>query len=170
MGRNWARVIFLWFGSSRNSIRIDVFENGQLFYVRPPTNLSVASVLSEILSSKKYQAKQKMYKLIAVVYHDGKEASKGHYITDVYNVAYSSWIRYDDSMVRPVKEHQVLHPKAPRVPYLLYYRRCDTIATPPQQAGSGSAAAEHHQVSSSSTTDRTTTTHSSSGRNSAGGR
>lgn len=93
--------------------------------------------LAEILSSKKYQSKQKQYKLFAVVYHDGKEASKGHYITDVYNVAYSSWIRYDDSMVRPVKEHQVLHPKAPRVPYLVYYRRCDTIAPTPDQPATG---------------------------------
>lgn len=125
----------------------------------------------EILSSKKYQAKQKQYKLFAIVYHDGKEASKGHYITDVYNSAYSSWIRYDDSMVRPVREHQVLHPKAPRVPYLLYYRRCDTIA------GQASTPGEHHhqqqqqptqaQQMPSTSLERGTTTHS--GRSSVGG-
>lgn len=62
-----------------------------------------------------------------MVYHDGKEASKGHYITDVFHVGYSSWIRYDDSTVKAVPESNVLHPKSPRVPYLLYYRRFDTI-------------------------------------------
>lgn len=83
---------------------------------------------TEIIALKnKYQQKQKQYKLFAVVYHDGKEASKGHYITDVFHVGYSSWIRYDDSTVKAVPEHNVLHPKSPRVPYLLYYRRYDTI-------------------------------------------
>lgn len=81
----------------------------------------------EILASKKYSQKQKMYRLFAVVYHDGREASKGHYITDVYHSGYSSWLRYDDSSVKPVSENNVLRPRTPRVPYLLYYRRCDTI-------------------------------------------
>lgn len=82
---------------------------------------------TEIVSSKKYSQKQKQYKLFAVVYHDGKEASKGHYITDVLHTGYDIWIRYDDSTVKTVTEHMVLHPRAPRVPYLLYYRRCDTL-------------------------------------------
>lgn len=83
---------------------------------------------SKLMSSKgkSYTAKQKQYKLFAVVYHDGKEASKGHYITDVFHAGYGSWIRYDDSTVKPVSENSVLHPKSPRVPYLLYYRRLDT--------------------------------------------
>ncbi|EAT44952.1 AAEL003733-PA [Aedes aegypti] len=83
---------------------------------------------SKLMSSKgkSYTAKQKQYKLFAVVYHDGKEASKGHYITDVFHAGYGSWIRYDDSTVKPVSENNVLHPKSPRVPYLLYYRRLDT--------------------------------------------
>lgn len=85
-------------------------------------------ILSELLSAKaKYSSKQKQYKLFAVVYHDGKEAIKGHYLTDVFHVGYGSWIRYDDSTVKAVTEHNVLHPRAPRIPYLLYYRRCDTI-------------------------------------------
>uniref|UniRef100_A0A182TGA5 USP domain-containing protein n=1 Tax=Anopheles melas TaxID=34690 RepID=A0A182TGA5_9DIPT len=62
---------------------------------------------SKLMSSKgkSYSAKQKQYKLFAVVYHDGKEASKGHYITDVYHTGYASWIRYDDSIVKPVPEY-----------------------------------------------------------------
>uniref|UniRef100_A0A8D8TKP5 ubiquitinyl hydrolase 1 n=3 Tax=Cacopsylla melanoneura TaxID=428564 RepID=A0A8D8TKP5_9HEMI len=71
--------------------------------------------------------KNKQYKLFAVVYHDGKEASKGHYITDVFHVGYSGWIRYDDANVRFVSDQEVLHPRPPRVPYILYYRRADTI-------------------------------------------
>uniref|UniRef100_A0A1B6DP74 ubiquitinyl hydrolase 1 n=1 Tax=Clastoptera arizonana TaxID=38151 RepID=A0A1B6DP74_9HEMI len=74
--------------------------------------------------------KDRQYKLFAVVYHDGKEATKGHYITDVFHVGYSRWVRYDDATVRPVTEQQVLHPKGHRVPYLLYYRRSDTIWNP----------------------------------------
>ncbi|XP_059614959.1 uncharacterized protein LOC132260691 isoform X2 [Phlebotomus argentipes] len=89
---------------------------------------------AKILSSKKCVPKQRQYKLFAVVYHDGKEASKGHYITDVFNVGYASWIRYDDSTVRSVSEQTVLHPHLPKVPYLLYYRRCDTIGPQGQQS------------------------------------
>lgn len=84
----------------------------------------------EILSSKKYNTKQKQYRLFAVVYHDGKEATKGHYITDVFHTGYLNWIRYDDSTVKRVTEKNVLHPHAPRVPYLLYYRRSDTLQNP----------------------------------------
>ncbi|XP_055701513.1 uncharacterized protein LOC129800846 isoform X2 [Phlebotomus papatasi] len=92
---------------------------------------------TKILSSKKCVAKQRQYKLFAVVYHDGKEASKGHYITDVFNIGYASWIRYDDSIVRSVSEQTVLHPHLPKVPYLLYYRRCDTIG--PQSQSTSTA-------------------------------
>ncbi|EDV50093.2 uncharacterized protein Dere_GG14744 [Drosophila erecta] len=86
---------------------------------------------AKILGSKKTSQKQRAYRLFAVVYHDGKEASKGHYITDVFHTGYSSWLRYDDSSVKPVSEKHVLQPHTPRVPYLLYYRRSDTL--PPQQ-------------------------------------
>lgn len=65
-----------------------------------------------------------------VVYHDGKEASKGHYIADAYNSNLGIWVRYDDSQVRVVPEHVVLHPKSPSVPYILYYRRSDTMGQP----------------------------------------
>uniref|UniRef100_A0A170XY09 Ubiquitin carboxyl-terminal hydrolase 10 isoform x1 n=1 Tax=Triatoma infestans TaxID=30076 RepID=A0A170XY09_TRIIF len=76
--------------------------------------------------------KSRQYKLFAVVYHDGKEATKGHYLSDVFHVGTSGWIRYDDAVVRSVPESQVLNPPFPRVPYLLYYRRQDTIG---QQSG-----------------------------------
>ena len=85
---------------------------------------------SEFLSpnaSKKFTGKQKQYKLFAVTYHDGKEATKGHYVTDAFHVGYGSWVRYDDSSLKGISEISVLNPLLPRVPYLLYYRRYDTI-------------------------------------------
>ncbi|XP_017786374.1 PREDICTED: ubiquitin carboxyl-terminal hydrolase 10-B [Nicrophorus vespilloides] len=83
---------------------------------------------SKLLSSKtNYQPKEKQYKLFAVVYHDGKEATKGHFITDAYHVGYARWIRYDDVSVNAVQEEQVLKPHGTRVPYLLFYRRADTV-------------------------------------------
>lgn len=90
-----------------------------------PIDLKVDGKLMS--SHKKGNPKQKQYKLFAVVYHDGKEATKGHYVTDVFHVGYGSWVRYDDSSVKAIQEVQMLHPRSPRVPYLLYYRRCDTI-------------------------------------------
>lgn len=84
--------------------------------------------LTELLSAPKTQhPKEKQYKLFAVVYHDGKEASKGHYVTDAFHVGYSSWLRYDDASVKPIQEENVLKPQGTKVPYLLFYRRCDTI-------------------------------------------
>lgn len=82
---------------------------------------------SKLLSSKIGSPKERQYKLFAVVYHDGKEASKGHYITDAFHVGYNSWIRYDDASVKAIAEDQVLTPQGSRVPYLLFYRRNDTI-------------------------------------------
>ncbi|KAL5292814.1 USP10 family protein [Megaselia abdita] len=80
----------------------------------------------KIVNSKKTQ-KARTYRLFAVVYHDGKEATKGHYITDVYHPGYLNWLRFDDSSVKPIAENTVLFPSPPRVPYLLLYRRSDTF-------------------------------------------
>ncbi|CAG9794013.1 unnamed protein product [Diatraea saccharalis] len=90
----------------------------------------------KIMSSKlKYTSKQRVYKLFAVVYHEGVEAVKGHYLTDTYH-GQVGWIRYDDSTVTQVSDAQVLKPKPPRMPYLLMYRRHDTL--PPHRAASKS--------------------------------
>ncbi|CAH2039436.1 unnamed protein product, partial [Iphiclides podalirius] len=81
----------------------------------------------KIMSSKlKYTQKQRLYKLFAVVYHEGVEAVKGHYVTDTYH-GQVGWIRYDDSTVTQVTDAQVLKPKPPRMPYLLMYRRHDML-------------------------------------------
>lgn len=53
----------------------------------------MAFIFSEIMSSKiKYSGKQRLYKLFAVVYHEGVEAVKGHYVTDTYH-GQAGWIR-----------------------------------------------------------------------------
>ncbi|KAK4872657.1 hypothetical protein RN001_014686 [Aquatica leii] len=84
---------------------------------------------AKLLSSKtNYAAKEKQYKLFAVVYHEGKEATKGHYITDAYHVGYASWLRYDDASVKAIPEEHVLNPLGTRVPYLLFYRRSDSLS------------------------------------------
>ena len=70
----------------------------------------------------------KRYRLFAVVYHSGKESTKGHYITDAYHPAYQQWVRYDDSSIGAVQEAAVLRPEPPLVPYILFYRRVDTVA------------------------------------------
>ncbi|KAK9882567.1 hypothetical protein WA026_022195 [Henosepilachna vigintioctopunctata] len=82
---------------------------------------------AKLISSKPNSSKEKQYKLFAIVYHDGKEASKGHYLTDAFHVGYNSWLRYDDASVKTVSEELVLSPQGCRVPYLLFYRRSDTI-------------------------------------------
>lgn len=80
-----------------------------------------------LLASKPQNQRERQYKLFAVVYHDGKEATKGHYVTDAFHVGYNCWLRYDDASVKTVQEEHVLKPQGSRVPYLLFYRRCDTI-------------------------------------------
>ncbi|KAK0182381.1 hypothetical protein PV327_000527 [Microctonus hyperodae] len=90
-------------------------------------DLKLDSKFLSVNIGKKLTAKQKQYKLFAVTYHDGKEATKGHYVTDAFHVGYGAWVRYDDSSVKGIAENEVLNPTIPRVPYLLYYRRCDTI-------------------------------------------
>nr|XP_023020477.1 ubiquitin carboxyl-terminal hydrolase 10-like isoform X2 [Leptinotarsa decemlineata] len=82
---------------------------------------------SKLVSSKTQSPKEKQYKLFAVVYHDGKEANKGHYVTDAFHVGYNCWLRYDDSSVKTIQEEHLLKPQGTRVPYLLFYRRSDTI-------------------------------------------
>ncbi|XP_012269229.2 ubiquitin carboxyl-terminal hydrolase 10-B isoform X1 [Athalia rosae] len=92
-----------------------------------PIDLKIDAKILSANALKKLSLKQKQYKLFAVTYHDGKEATKGHYVTDAFHVGYGCWVRYDDSSLKGVPEHNVLNPQPPRVPYLLYYRRCDTI-------------------------------------------
>ena len=92
-----------------------------------PVNLELKR---ELLSSacSKLGPCLKRYRLFAVVYHAGRESTKGHYATDAYHPGYQQWVRYDDSTVSVVAEAAVLQPELPLVPYILFYRRLDTVA------------------------------------------
>lgn len=81
-------------------------------------------------SRSKFTSQQRKYKLLAVVYHDGKEATKGHYVADIYHGGYNCWLRCDDSYIKEVLETAVVRHVPPRVPYLLFYRRADTMVGP----------------------------------------
>ncbi|KAF8770337.1 Ubiquitin carboxyl-terminal hydrolase 10 like protein [Argiope bruennichi] len=82
----------------------------------------VLDISKDILSSDVKNENLRPYKLFAVMYHDGEEAIKGHYISDVYNHGSKTWIRCDDRSVTAVTEDQVLSYSPPRVPYLLFYQ------------------------------------------------
>lgn len=90
-------------------------------------------LFSELMSPQsrgKFSSVQRKYKLLGVVYHDGKEATKGHYVADIYHGGYNCWLRCDDSFIKEVPESNVVRHVPPRVPYLLFYRRADTMVGP----------------------------------------
>ncbi|KAI1285407.1 Ubiquitin carboxyl-terminal hydrolase 10 [Halotydeus destructor] len=89
----------------------------------------------------------KTYKLLSVVYHDGTESGKGHYITDIFHIGRSQWLRCDDVSIKAISTQQLLSPQLPRVPYLLFYRRCDTLRStsgPAQSSSRGSSSSHAH--------------------------
>lgn len=85
-------------------------------------------ISKNILSAEcRTSPKQRQYKLFGVVYHNGREATKGHYVTDIYHTGYATWLHCDDSIVQPTAEQLVVTPSASSTPYLLFYRRGDTM-------------------------------------------
>lgn len=85
-------------------------------------------ISKSILSAEcRANTKQRQYKLFSVVYHNGREATKGHYVTDIFHTGYSSWLHCDDSTVSPTCEQSVLSPSPTSAPYILLYRRGDTM-------------------------------------------
>ncbi|CAB4069129.1 USP10 [Lepeophtheirus salmonis] len=65
-----------------------------------PVDLEIAKEILSPNSKTKYHAKQRQYKLFGVVYHNGGEATKGHYVTDVYHTGLSTWLRCDDCTIK----------------------------------------------------------------------
>jgi ubiquitin carboxyl-terminal hydrolase 10 len=80
----------------------------------------------DILTEQARKQYHERYKLFAVQYHQGDQASKGHYITDVFHPGLQGWLRYDDANVQVVTSSQVLNSSSDKLtPYLLFYRRGD---------------------------------------------
>ena len=67
-----------------------------------PVDLEINKDILSTNSRNKYPTKQRQYKLFAVVYHNGSEATKGHYVTDIYHTGLSSWLRCDDSILKTI--------------------------------------------------------------------
>ena len=91
-----------------------------------PVDLEIPKEILSSNSRNKYHHKQRSYKLFAVVYHNGKEATLGHYVTDVYHAGLG-WLHCDDSIIKSMTESMVLAHSANSVPYILFYRRGDTM-------------------------------------------
>merc|ERR1711994_1181234 len=91
-----------------------------------PVDLEIPKEILSNNSKNKYHPKQRSYKLFAVVYHNGKEASLGHYVTDVYHAGLG-WLHCDDNLIKSMTENMVLAHSASSVPYILFYRRGDTM-------------------------------------------
>jgi ubiquitin carboxyl-terminal hydrolase 10 len=96
-----------------------------------PVEFSVdLEIPKTVLSSEtrnKFTSRQRMYKLFAVVCHNGREATKGHYVTDIYHTGYGCWLHCDDALVTETAQESVLTPSQTSTPYILFYRRNDTI-------------------------------------------
>ncbi|XP_054707677.1 ubiquitin carboxyl-terminal hydrolase 10-like [Uloborus diversus] len=99
--------------------------------VMKKTDYPLQLELSKDLFSSDVKKNQRIrtYNLFGVMYHDGEEAVKGHYISDVYNHGSQTWIRCDDRTVSAVTEAQVLSHSPPRVPYLLFYQESSSQLT-----------------------------------------
>jgi ubiquitin carboxyl-terminal hydrolase 10 len=100
-----------------------------------PVDLVIPRDILSTNCKTKYTLKQRQYKLFAVVYHKGREAIKGHYITDIYHTGYSSWLRCDDSQVTLASEEEVMTPTPHSTPYILFYRQRETMGAQQQDKG-----------------------------------
>ena len=58
-------------------------------HVEFSVDLEISREIMSAVNKSKYTAKQRQYKLFAVVNHTGREATKGHYVTDVYHTGQS---------------------------------------------------------------------------------
>ena len=90
--------------------------------------MNVNSLLLGILTEQARKQSYDRYKLFAVEYHQGDQATKGHYITDVFHPGLQGWIRCDDGSVHVITSNQVINSSADKLtPYLLFYRRGDWL-------------------------------------------
>ena len=73
----------------------------------------------------------------------------GHYITDVYHLGLNQWLRCDDSNIKVISLSKVLtgtEREGNLVPYLLFYRRYDTLHSNNSSSSSSSANNNNNSV------------------------
>jgi len=92
-----------------------------------PVSLDINRSLMSPEVRKKLSDNKLKYKLVSIVYHDGKAATEGHYVANVYHPGYNCWINYDDACVKALPACELKRLTTHRVPYLLFYRRDDTF-------------------------------------------
>jgi ubiquitin carboxyl-terminal hydrolase 10 len=68
---------------------------------------------------------EREYKLFSVVFHHGTKAEGGHYTANIFHGG--RWVHVNDTEVTALTPDAVLRHVPNRVPYLLFYRRCDKI-------------------------------------------
>lgn len=109
-------------------------DKGQMRKLMKKINFSIdLEMPKECLTQQDRPKYSKTYKLLAVVHHEGKDHGRGHYFTDIYHIGTSLWLRCDDSKVESISLQQLTHPKDSKIPYLLFYRRCDTLRSSKNQ-------------------------------------
>ena len=129
--RNWGGSDHVFFSSSdgkggvgvaRCAIHSTMVQNNQESRHKAVLNFDAQRKMANNESSH-------LFPILTVVYHHGKSATGGHYTTDSYHIGVNGWIHMDDATVRklPQGRDEAFKHVPNRVPYLLYYRRCDLL-------------------------------------------
>ncbi|KAI5968556.1 hypothetical protein CANMA_002301 [Candida margitis] len=80
------------------------------------------TIPNEILSSPPQPtlSSSNQYQLTSVVYHHGSSADAGHYTSDTFDFENNQWWEIDDTIVKPIKEDEVLSSGINNAYILLY--------------------------------------------------
>jgi ubiquitin carboxyl-terminal hydrolase 10 len=88
-------------------------------------DLELGKELLSAHAKSKCPPSHRKYKLFAVVNHIGARAIGGHYTVDIFHPGYNCWIRCDDNNISSISASAVTKFAAPKVPYLIFYRRIE---------------------------------------------
>ncbi|CCG24646.1 Ubp3 protein [Candida orthopsilosis Co 90-125] len=77
------------------------------------------TIPNEILSQPQ-GVTSNQYQLISVVYHHGSSADAGHYTSDTFDFENNQWWEIDDTIVKPIKDDEVLSSGINNAYILLY--------------------------------------------------
>ncbi|KAK4787420.1 hypothetical protein SAY86_011253 [Trapa natans] len=79
--------------------------------------------LTDYVPNKKSSARQ-LYELYALINHYGTSIGSGHYTANIKLLDENRWYNFDDSLVTPINEDEVISSGA----YVLFYRRVKTVS------------------------------------------